>query len=121
MYIYVIRFHTGDIIEMVGDKNFKIIDRIKNFFKLSQVNVVCHVVVVCKLTSYHCIAIYTVAIHFKFHYIVCLIFLNQAHTDLWLVHAWFFETILLHSTCMCESALRLLITRGMMWCDVDLI
>ena len=41
LYIYVIRFHTGDIVEMVGDKNFKIIDRIKNFFKLSQVNVVC--------------------------------------------------------------------------------
>ena len=41
LYVYVIRFHTGDIVEMVGDMNFKIIDRIKNFFKLSQVNVVC--------------------------------------------------------------------------------
>ena len=41
LYVYMIRFHTGDIVEMVSDKNFKIIDRIKNFFKLSQVNVVC--------------------------------------------------------------------------------
>ena len=82
MYIYVIRFHTGDIVEMVGDKNFKIIDRIKNFFKLSQVNVVYHVVAVCKLTSCHCIYILHSSYSFKFHYIVCIIFSNQAHTDL---------------------------------------
>jgi len=31
------RFHTGDIVEVVGNRQFKIIDRIKNFFKLSQV------------------------------------------------------------------------------------
>ncbi|XP_065899133.1 carboxylic acid reductase-like [Dysidea avara] len=29
-------FHTGDIVEVVGNRQFKIIDRIKNFFKLSQ-------------------------------------------------------------------------------------
>jgi len=38
VYVYCCyRFHTGDIIEMVGDRSFKIIDRLKNFFKLSQV------------------------------------------------------------------------------------
>ncbi|XP_065898942.1 carboxylic acid reductase-like isoform X2 [Dysidea avara] len=34
-------FHTGDIIEIVGDRSFKIIDRLKNFFKLSQGEFVC--------------------------------------------------------------------------------
>ena len=54
-------------------------------------------------------------------------FLNQAYAGLWPAHAWFLRIAsvrecLYACVCVCVCVcppLRLLITSGMMWCDID--
>ena len=51
-------------------------------------------------------------------------YLNQAHAGLWLVRTLFLKIISVRMSvcvclCVCVSAPRLLITRGVMWHDMD--
>ena len=61
---------------------------------------------------------------------LCIHLLNQARTGLWLACAWFLKIVSVRTSvcicvCMCVlicvSTPRLLITSGVMWCDMDLI
>ena len=48
-------------------------------------------------------------------------FLNQAHADLWPARAWFLRTVSVRMyACVfvCPPP-RLLVTSGVMWCDID--
>jgi len=49
--------------------------------------------------------------------------LNQVHAGQRLAHAWFLEIAFVHDVymhvCVFVSAPRLLITSGMIWCDVE--